>query len=157
LEVIMLTRRIVMSACALCIAIPSAASASAATDPSKPIGPAGITTTIDPSTIAKAKGPYGVTLKNDPPNLVKAKGPYGITATIDPKTTVKAKGPYGTTLKTASQNTTRATAHPTSASSSDGVNDWRTAAISEGALLAALALGSAWLLSARRHAPRLGT
>jgi hypothetical protein len=37
------------------------------------------------------------------------------------------------------------------------VNDWRTAAISEGALLAALALGSAWLLSARRHAPRLGT
>jgi len=117
----MLTRRIVMSACALCIAIPSAASASAATDPPEPIGPAGITTTIDPSTIAKAKGPYGATLKTDP------------------------------------QNATRATAHPASASSTGGVNDWRTAAISEGALLAALALGSAWLLSARRHAPRLGT
>jgi hypothetical protein len=157
LEVIMLTRRIVMSACALCIAIPSAASASAATDPPEPIGPAGITTTIDPSTIAKAKGPYGATLKHDLPSLVKAKGPYGITTTIDPSTIAKAKGPYGATLKTDPQNATRATAHPASASSTGGVNDWRTAAISEGALLAALALGSAWLLSARRHAPRLGT
>ena len=116
----MLIRRIVMSACALCIAVPSAASASAATDPPKPAGPYGVTTAIDPSTIVKAKGPYGVTLKTDP------------------------------------QNTTRATAHPASASSSNGINDWRTAAISEAALMAALALGSAWFLSARRHAPRLG-
>jgi hypothetical protein len=156
LEVIMLTRRIVMSACALGIAIPSAASASATTDPPKPAGPYGITTAIDPSTIVKAKGPYGVTLENDPPNLVKAKGPYGITAAIDPKAIVKAEGPYGTTLRTDPQNTTRAMAPFASASGSDGTNDWRTAAVSEAALLAALALGSAWFLSARRRAPRLG-
>jgi hypothetical protein len=156
LEVIMLTRRIVISACALCIAVPSAASASAATDPPKPAGPYGITTAIDASTIVRAKGPYGTTATIDPTTIVKAKGPYGTTPTIDPTTSVKAKGPYGVTLKTHPQNTTRATAHPTSASTSDGINDWRTAAISEAALLAALALGSAWLLSARRHAPRLG-
>jgi hypothetical protein len=152
-EVIMLTRRIAVSACALCIAIPSAANASAPTDPPKPVGPYGISATIDPSTIVKAKGPYGSTLKNDPPNLVKANGPYGTTTTIDPSTIVEAKGPYGSTLKDDPQ---RATAHPASVSSSDGTNDWRTAAVSEAALLAALALGSAWLLSARRHAPRLG-
>ena len=116
----MLTRRIVIGACALSLAIPAAAGASPATDPPK------------------------------------ANGPYSITSTTYPKL-VKAKGPYGATLKTDPQNATRATAHPASASSTGGVNDWRTAAISEGALLAALALGSAWLLSARRHAPRLGT
>ena len=153
----MLTRRIVISACALCIAIPSAAGASVATDPPKPAGLYSVTTAIHPSAIVKAKGPYGTTATIDPKTIIEAKGPFCTTATIDPKTIVKAKGPYGATLKTAPQNTTRATAHPASASSSDGINDWRTAAISEAALLAALALGSAWFLSARRHAPRLGS
>ena len=166
----MLIRRIVMSACALCIAIPSVASASAATDPPKPVGLYAMTAPIDPDAIVKAKGPYGATLKAEPPNLVKAKGPYGstvavdpktiaeakgpygTTAAIDPKSIVEAKGPYGVTLKPATQNATRATAHAARASSS---NDWRTTAISEAALLAGLALGSAWLLSVRHRAPRL--
>ena len=150
----MLTRRIVMSACALCLAIPSAASASAATDPPKPVGPDGITTTIDPSIIVKAKGPYGTTLATSP-KLTKAKGPYGMTLATSPKL-IKAKGPYGMTVAPNSVKTTTATAHPASASSSDGMNDWRAAAVSEAALLAALALGSAWFLSARRRAPHLG-
>jgi hypothetical protein len=174
LEVIMLARRIVMSACALCIAVPSAAVASAAADPPQPAGPYGVTATIDPSAIVKAKGPYGTTATIDPKTILKAKGPYGTTATIDPKTILKAEGPYGTTatidpktivkargpygatLKADPQHTPRASAHPASASNGDGINDWRTAAISEATLLAALALGSVWLLSARRHAPRPG-
>jgi hypothetical protein len=118
----MLTRRIVVSACALCLAIPAAAGASPATDP---------------------------------PNLVDAKAPSGTTTTDVPKL-VKAIGPYGTTT-TGPQAATPTTPHAASASSDDGVNSWRTAAISAAALLAALALGSALLLIPRRRAPRLGT
>jgi len=150
----MLTRRIVISACALCLAIPTAAGASPATDPPTAKDPYGITTT-DPQNIVKAKGPYGVTTAG-PQNIVKAKGPYGIT-TAGAQNFVKAKGPYGVTTTTGPQNTTAATAHAAGASSRDDMNDWRTAAISEAALLAALALGSALLLTARRRAPGLGT
>jgi ribosomal protein L6P/L9E len=169
----MLTRRIVISACALCLAIPTAAGASPATDPPKAKDPSGITST-DPQNVVKAKGPYGVTTSTDPQNIVKAKGPYGATTSTDPQNIVKAKGPYGVTTAgaqnfvkakgpygmtttTGPQNTTAATAHAAGASSHDDMNDWRTAAISELALLAALALGSALLLTARRRAPGLGT
>ena len=87
-----------------------------------------------------------------------AKGPYGMTTATGPQQTVKAKGPYGITTATGPrQDTTRATAHPAGVSRRDGMNGWRTAAISEAALLiAALALGSALLLRARRRAPRMG-
>ena len=79
----MLTRRIVISACALSLAIPAAAGASPATDPPKANSPDGITSTTYPT-------------------LVKAKGPYGMTPATHPKL-VKAKGPYGTTLATSSE------------------------------------------------------
>ena len=133
----MLTRRIVISACALSLAIPAAAGASPATDPPKANNPDGITSTTYPT-------------------LVKAKGPSGTTPATYPKL-VKAKGPYGTTVATSTQHTTGATAHPAGASGRDAANSWRTAAVSEAALLAALALGSALLLLARRRPPRLGT
>jgi len=149
----MITRRIVISACALSLAIPAAAGASPATDPPT-YNPDGITSTTYPK-VVEAKGPFGTTPATYP-KVVKAKGPFGTTPATYPSI-VKAKGPYGTTVATSTQRTTGATAHPASASNSDGINDWRTAAISEAALLAALALGSAWLLSARRHAPRLGS
>jgi hypothetical protein len=152
----MLTRRIVVSACALCLAIPAAAGASPATDPPNLVdakAPSGTTTTDVPK-LVKAKGPYGTTT-TDVPKLVKAIGPYG-TTTTDPPKLVKAIGPYGTTT-TGPQAATPTTPHAASASSDDGVNSWRTAAISAAALLAALALGSALLLIPRRRAPRLGT
>ena len=98
----MLPRRTVMSAEALCVAIPTTASASAATD------------------------------------APKANGLYGITTT-EP------------------QDTSGAKAHAADVSRRDGMNDRRTAAISEAALLAALAPGSALFLTARRRAPGLGT
>ena len=134
----MITRRIIISACALSLAVPAAAGAAPATNP------------------PEAKGPYGVTATTYP-KLAKAKGPYGTTVATYPKL-LKAKGPYGTTTTPSSQDTTtRATAHAAGASTDDGMNDWRTAAISEAALLAALGLGSALLLAGRRRVPRLGT
>jgi hypothetical protein len=138
LEIIMLTRRIVISACALCLAVPAAAGASPATDP------------------PKAEGPPGITTPTDPQHVVKAKGPYGATAP-DPQNVVKAKGPYGATVSTNPQTLTGSTTHAASASSHDNSNDWRTAAIVQAALLAALALVSVLLLSARHRATGLAT
>jgi hypothetical protein len=138
LEIIMLTRRIVISACALCLAVPAAAGASPATDP------------------PKAEGPPGITAPTDPQQVVEAEGPYGATAP-DPQNVVKAKGPYGATVSTNPQTATGSTTHAASASSHDNSNDWRTAAIAQAALLAALALGSVLLLSARHRATGLAT
>ena len=154
----MLTRRIVASACALCLAIPAAASASPATDPPnlvKAEGPFGMTLATDPPNLVNAKGPYGMTT-TDLPKVVKAKGPYGTTLATDPPNLVKAIGPFGMTT-TVPQATTPTTPHAASASNHDATDNWRTAAISEAALLAALALGSALVLTPRRRAPRLGT
>jgi hypothetical protein len=172
LEILMITRRIVISACALSLAVSAPAGASPAKKPPKAKGPYGITSTTYPSSprpkartarplatypkLAKAKGPYGTPLATYP-KLAKAKGPYGTTPATYPNL-VEPKGPYGMTTAPSSQDTTtRATAHAAAASTYDGLNDWRTAAISEAALLAALALGSALLLAGRRRAPRLGT
>jgi hypothetical protein len=67
----MLTRRILMTACALCLVIPAGASASAADPP-------------------KAKGPYGITMTTGPQNIIKAKGPYGPIATPGPQSMTAA-------------------------------------------------------------------
>ena len=167
----MLTRRIVISACALSLAIPAAAGASPPADPLKAQAPQGMTSTTYP-TLVKAKGPYGMTPATYPkllkakgpfgmtpatyPKLLKAKGPYGMTPATYPNL-VEAKGPYGTTVATSVPHTTAPTAHPAGTSGRDAANSWRTAAVSEAALLAALALGSALLLLAHRRPPRLGT
>jgi hypothetical protein len=173
LGIVMLTRRIVMSACALCLAVPAAAGASPAMDPPKAAGPPGITTPTDtqnvvkakgpygasgpnPQNVVKAKGPYGVTVSTDPQNVVKAVGPYGATAAV-PRNLVKAKGPYGATVGTNLQTVTGSTPHSASASSHDNSNGWRIAAIAQAALLAALALVSVLFLSARHRATGLAT
>jgi hypothetical protein len=80
----------------------------------------------------------------------KAKGPYGIAQTTGAQGATKAKGPYGMAPATVP-------ARATVVSYGDDTTGWRIAALSEGALLAALALGSALLLQARRSAPRMGT
>ena len=167
----MVTRRIVISACALSLAVPTTASAQQATHSPKPNGADSVTTITYPN-LVKAKGPYGTTLATYPkltqakgpygttlathPKLTKATGPYGTTLATHPRLT-KAIGPYGMTVATSTQHTTGATAHPAGASGPNAANSWRTAAVSEAALLAALALGSALLLLARRRPPRLGT
>jgi hypothetical protein len=150
----MVTRRIVISACALSLAVPTTASAQQAAHSPKPNAASGMTTITYPN-LVKAKGPYGTTLATYP-KLTKAKGPYGTTPATYPNL-VEAKGPYGMTVATRTQHTTGHTADPAGASGRDAANSWRTAAVSEAALLAALALGSALLLLARRRPPRLGT
>ena len=150
----MITRRIVISACALSLAIPAAAGASPATDPPNANGPYGTTSTTYPK-LVMAEGPYG-TIPATHPKLVMARGPYGTTLATHPKL-VNAKGPYGATMATSTQHTTGATAHQAGASGRFAASSWRTAAVLEAALLAALALGSALLLLARRRPPRLGT
>ena len=148
----MVTRRIVISACALSLAVPTVAGAQQTTHSPKPNGADSVTTITDPN-LAKAKGPYGMTAATYP-KLIKAKGPYGMTLATYPKL-IKAKGPYGMTVAPNSRKTTEATAPVAGAAGGDAANSWRTAAYSEAALLATLALGSALLLLARRRPPRL--
>jgi len=143
----MLTRRIATGVCALCLAIPSAAGASDGT-PTGARGPNGMLP-AGPGSTVKAKGPYGI-VPAGRPSTVKAKGPYGIIP-AGPRSTVKARGPYGIPVGTISQNTTGASVHGRAASSRDDTNGWRTAAISEAALLATVLLGFALLLPARRR------
>ena len=128
----MLTRRIVIGVCALCFAIPAVAEASPATVPPNAKGLYGPAT--GPPNTVKAKGLYGPAATG-PPNTVKAKGLYGPAAT-GPPNTVKAKGLYGPAA-TDSDDISGVTARAAGASGRDGTNDWRTAAISEAALLAA--------------------
>jgi hypothetical protein len=151
----MLTRRIAVSVCALCLAIPAAAGASEGTNQ-----PNGNPASGPPSTV-KAKGPYN-NLLTGPPSTVKAKGPYG-TSVAGQRSTVKAKGPYGIAPRygirpnTGSPSTTAASIHRSGTPLRDDTNGWRTAAISEAALLAALLLGWALLLTARRRAAHMAT
>jgi hypothetical protein len=152
----MVTRRIVTSVCALCLASPAAAVASQGPEPSKAQGPYGITSVAGPDIIAKAKGPYGITVSG-PAITAKAKGPYGVTVATGPALTAKAKGPYGITPATGPALTAGATTHPAAAARSDSTTAWRIAAISEAALLAAVALGSLALVAGRRRAPRMVT
>jgi hypothetical protein len=160
----MLTRRIATGVCALCLAIPSAAGASEGT-PTQARGPDGMLPPGPGSTV-KAKGPYGILPAGRPstvkargpygivpagrPSTVKARGPYGIVP-AGPRRPVKARGPYGIPAGRSSQNSPGASVHARGASGRDDTNGWRTAAISEGALLATVLLGFALLLPARRR------
>jgi hypothetical protein len=153
----MLTRRIATSVCALCLAIPAAAGASPATKPPQPRGPYG-SIPAGPRSTVRAKGAYG-SMPAGLRSTVKAKGPYGIIPP-GPRSAVKAKGPYGVIPPRSpmnSQHSTEASANAAGGSPGDSENGWRTAAISEAALLATLALGSALLLSARRRSPHVVT
>jgi hypothetical protein len=158
----MLTRRIATTACALCFAVPAAAGASPAQDP--PIGGPGHT--VHGAT--QAKGPYGIAPATGPQDATQANGPYGIAPATGPQDATQAKGPYAVAPATGAQGVTEAKgpygmapatapARAPVASYGDDTTGWRIAALSEGALLAALALGSALLLQARRSAPRMGT
>jgi len=117
-------------------------------------GPYGVPATGGPATV-KAKGPYGRSPAG-PTSTVKAKGPYGIPAP-GPRSTVKAKGPYGVPAGPASQSIPAATTHTSATPLRGETNDWRTAALIEAALLAALLLGWALLVPARHRAGHMAT
>jgi len=111
-------------------------------------GPYGIVPAGRPSTV-KANGPYGI-VPAGRPSTVKARGPYGIVP-AGPRRPVKARGPYGIPAGTSSENATGASVHGRGVAGRDDTNGWRTAAISEAALLATVLLGFALLLPARRR------
>lgn len=150
----LLTRRIATTVCTLCLVVPAAAGASPVANPTTSKGPYGIMPT-GPQSGVNAKGPYGIPPAG-PQRAVQASGPYGITP-AGPRSAVKAKGPYGITAPTRPQDTAGASAHVVGASPANDANGWRTAAFTEAALLACLALALALLLPARRRGPRVVT
>jgi hypothetical protein len=150
----MFTRRIVTSVCALCLATPAAAVASPATAPPQVRGPYGVAPVTGPPSTAKAKGPYGVA-PTGPRTTAVVRGPYGVTPTTGPALTAKAKGPYGVTPVTAASAPARGTSHRRAVADSASPTAWRTAAIGEAALLAALAIAALALVAGRRRGPRM--
>jgi hypothetical protein len=126
----MLTRRLLASACALCLLVPAAAGA-------KDVRYVGHAHHV----VLVATGDT----KDDVPGAVAAVPP-GDTKDDLPSTP-------------ASHNTAvapRATS-PSTASTHDATNGWRLAAVIEGALLAAFATGAAVFMTGRRQrAPRMG-
>jgi hypothetical protein len=134
------TRRIAASACALCLIVPALAGAQPIHDP-----PAA--TPTSPQSTARVMGPSGTTNPTSPRSTAGLMGPSGTTNPTSPRSTAGLMGPSGTT---------KAAAHAAVASDGDATDGWRIAAVSEAALFAALALGSALILRARRAAPRMG-
>jgi hypothetical protein len=142
----MLTRRIVAGACALCLAVPAAAGAKDV----RYVGHAhhvvlvatGDTKSDLPGTVAVV--PPGDT-KSDLPRTV-AVVPPGDTKSDLPST------PASHDTAVAPRSTS-----PATASADHATNGWRLAAVIEGALIAALAIGAAVFMTGRQHrAPRMG-
>jgi len=126
----MLTRRLLASACALCLIVPAAAGAKDV----RYVGHAH-------HAVLVATGDT----KNDVPGAVAAIPP-GDTKDDLPSTP-------------ASHNTAVAprAASPSTASTHDATNGWRLAAVIEGGLLVAFATGAAVFMTGRRQrAPRIG-
>ena len=147
----MLIRRIVASACALCLAVPAVATA-------KDVRYVGH---VHHTAALVAVGDT----KDDLPGAVPAvpagdtKGDLTGAVAAIPAGDTKADLPGAAAQTPATHNTPvapRATSQPT-ASTNDATNGWRLAAVIEGGLLAAFAIGAAVLVTGRQHrAPRMG-
>jgi hypothetical protein len=158
----MLTRRIVASVCALCLAVPAAASAKDV----RYVGHAhhavlvatGDTKSDLPSAVAVV--PPGDT-KSDLQGAVPAVAPGDtkgdLTRTVPAVPAGDSKDDLPSTP--ANHNTAvapRATSQP-AASTHDATDGWRLAAVIEGGLLVAIAIGAAVFMTGRQHrAPRMG-
>jgi|tagenome__1003787_1003787.scaffolds.fasta_scaffold20608122_3 hypothetical protein len=146
----MLIRRITTGACTLCLAIPAVAGASPATSPSDAARGSYPAIAAGPRGTVKANGLY----PRNPPgprSTVKARGPYGIVPPGPRMTTKGINAPLHQHVSTAGAVHVAGTSHR------HGANGWRAAAVAEAALLAALALGCALVLPARRRPPRMVT
>jgi hypothetical protein len=144
----MFIRRIAASACALALVIPAAASAVPATDP-----PA----TGQPTVV------YGDT-KYDLQNQQELSAPVGDTKSdLKPATNVQTHvdrvGSLSAEQLTAAYGSTKPAtpAAPSFASHDDNTNGWQIATWAEAAVLAAIALGSAFLISGRTRSRRLSS
>jgi hypothetical protein len=157
-EVTMLTRRIAASACALALLVPAAASARPATDPPAAFGGP----TVD-QTGGVTYGDTKYDLQNQQ-DLKTAKPSYADRVGSLSKeqlaaaygTTKPAPAPfaYGATAPNA-KFVPATTAPVAKASAGDDTDGWQIAALAEAGLLAALGLGTAAIVRARRRAPSL--
>jgi hypothetical protein len=136
-EVTMLTRRIVACACALALAVPAAAGARAGFDP-------------PPSTQHVVYGDTKYDLQN-----TQDLAPKGDTKNDLEPSYVDRVGSLSPAQLAAAYGTTQPKGTPVAtASSDDGVNGWRIAAVAEAGLLASIALAGAALVGRMR--PRRG-
>jgi hypothetical protein len=142
----MLTRRIVASVCALSLAIPAAAGAKDV----RYVGHAHHAVLVAPG---DTKGDLTGAVAVVPPGDSKG----DLTRTVPAAPTGDTKDDLPSTPAT--HNTAvapRATSQP-AASTHDATNGWRLAAVIEGGLLAAIAIGAAVVMTGRQHrAPRMG-
>jgi hypothetical protein len=128
----MLSRRLLASACALCLLVPAAATAMPPHDPPAAYG--GPTVAGDTKSDLNAGQSYADKVGSLPPEELAAA--YGTTK-IDAKPVAPSRGPI--------------------ISNDDGTNGWRIAAVVEAGVLAAFAAGAAFLVAGRqRRAPRMG-
>ena len=127
----MLTRRIVASACALCLAVPAAASAKDVRYVGHVHHAAAIVVTGD--------------TKGDLPGAVPA---VAAGDTKDDLPSTPATHNTGIAPRATSQST---------ASTDDATNGWRLAAVIEGCVLVAYGIGAAVVMTGRQHrSPRMG-
>jgi hypothetical protein len=144
----MLIRRIAASACALCLAVPAVAAAK------DDVGHAHQAAAV--LAVGDTKGDLHGAVSAVPPADTKG-DLHGAVSAVPPGDT-KDDLP-GSVASPATHNTAvapRVTPQPT-ASTDDATNGWRLAAVIEGGLLAAFAIGAAVFMTGRRHrAPRMG-
>jgi hypothetical protein len=153
-EVTMVTRRAAVTACALCLAVPCVAGAQPIHDSS-----GGRTdrvlhgASLDKETpgdaysqLSHAKALDDMGRQRGQSENASNKGHVDRVGSLTAEQLIAA---YGST------NPAPAT-HASVASADDATNAWRIAAVTEAALLAALALASALIARARRRAPRMG-
>jgi hypothetical protein len=150
----MLIRRIVASACALCLAVPAVATAKDVRYVGHAHHTAAIVVTGDtkndlPGAVAAVPAVAAGDTKGDLTGAV-APTPAGDTKSDLPGEVAPAPASHNTAVAP------RATSQP-AAATDDATNGWRLAAVIEGGLLAALAIGAAVFMTGRQHrAPRMG-
>ncbi|HEX6620241.1 MAG TPA: hypothetical protein VF024_11310 [Solirubrobacteraceae bacterium] len=142
----MLTRRIVASVCALCLAIPAAASAKDV----RYVGHAH-------HAVLVATGDT----KSDLPGAVAVVPPGDtkgdLTSTVPASPAGDTKDDLPSTPATHNTAVAPRTTSQPAASTDDATNGWRLAAVIEGGLLAAVAIGAVVFMAGRQHrAPRMG-
>jgi len=147
----MLTRRIALAACALCLAGAGVAGAQPIHDQ-----PPGHTVArgawLDKETPGDAysqlRRAQALDDEGRQQGTSENAGTTGQVDRIRSLTAEQLAAAYGTTKPAAT--------HASIAKADDGTNGWRIAAVSQAALLAALALAAALIVRARRRAPRMG-
>jgi serine/threonine protein kinase HipA of HipAB toxin-antitoxin module len=146
----MLIRRIAASACALCLAVPAVATAKDV----RYVGHTHHATAV--LAVGDTKGDLPGAISAVPPGDTK----HDLSATVSTVPPGDTKGDLpGSVASPATHNTAvapRVTSQPT-ASTDDVTNGWRLAAVIEGGLLAAFAIGAAVFMTGRQHrAHRMG-